>query len=718
MNKVATALQVGRTFGARDGMLRLGYELQRGTGLMARRMRSAEGWPRWDLSRIAPGVSVEELLSSRRDCKVPFFFNAPHTLRNSLKEILGFEGEKALVAQANSILEGHMPFFGRLSYSCGFPPNWFQNPVTGQKVSPQRPWTRMRFASPEYGDLKFILEPSRFLFVYPLARAYAVTADEKYAEAFWNSVEDWASHNSPASGPLWICGQECSLRILAWSFGFYCFLHSTATTPARTARLLSMIAAHAWRTAQSLGYARSQRSNHLITEAVGLWTAGTLYPELKSADLWQHTGARFLREAVLDQVTPEGVSQQHSFNYQRMILQLLLWALRLSEVSGVPLDDCVRDRAASAFDFMRSIVDPISGHAPNYGSNDGSLIFPLSACEYSDFRPLLQLGAAVFDRPAFPAGPWDEGALWFGARLSAAPVERSCKDPHAETGYFKLGEENSWALVRAGRYTRRPFQADQLHLDLWWQGLNLARDAGTYLYNGESPWDNSFSRTCVHNTVTVDSRDQMRRAGRFLWLDWAQATGEYQENSSGSATSISAEHDGYKRLGITHRRTVHWLRNAGWVITDDLLGSGEHDLRLHWLTPDLPFEAYESPFRVQFNTTDKLPIRWHIFSSCGGQHAIVRAGQSSNPETAGPDLPLLGWESPTYGELRPAVSLIYQTKGPLPIRFVTVVLVNRDCNVLCEEGCLSVHAEQTPLFTTSLQPEQNVPSRERRRRSR
>jgi len=30
--------------------------------------------------------------------------------------------------------------------------------------------------------------------------------------------------------------------------------------------------------------------------------------------------------------------------------------------------------------------------------------------------------------------------------------------------------------------TRRPFQSDQLHVDLWWHGLNLARDAGTYLY--------------------------------------------------------------------------------------------------------------------------------------------------------------------------------------------------------------------------------------------
>lgn len=479
-----------------------------------------------------------------------------------------------------------------------------------------------------------------------------------------------------------------------------------------------MIAAHAWRTAQSLGYARSQRSNHLITEAVGLWTAGTLYPELKAAKLWQCEGARFLREAVLDQITLEGVSQQHSFNYQRMILQLLLWALRLSEVSGVPLDDCVRERAASAFDFMRSVVDPISGHAPNYGSNDGSLIFPLSANEYGDFRPLLQLGAAVLDRPALSAGPWDEAALWFGAKPSAAPAERSCQAPHAETGYFRLGDENSWALIRAGRYSRRPFQADQLHVDLWWKGLNLARDAGTYIYNGEPPWDNSLARTCVHNTVTVDGRDQMRRAGRFLWLDWAQGVGECQVDSNGVYASFSGEHDGYRRLGVTHRRTVHWLRDAGWVITDDLLGSGEHDLRLHWLTPDLPFKASDPPFRVQFTTDNEQRIHWHIFSSCDGQHAILRSGQNSNSEIVGCDLPQLGWESPTYAELRPAVSLVCQTKGLLPVRFVTVVLGNPDCNVLREEGRLTVHTESTPLFRTSLLPEQNVPSRGRRGRLR
>jgi|HubBroStandDraft_6_1064221.scaffolds.fasta_scaffold00224_22 hypothetical protein len=675
MSNIGTMLQVGRTFGMRDGMLRLEYELQRGSGLMSWRMRSVQGWDSWALKRIAPGADAEQMRTARRHGARPFFFTDANTLGASVRRSIGFGGEESVLAEAERILQGNLPFFGQLSFACGFPPRWFQNPVTGQSVSPQQPWTQMRFASPAYGDLKFILEPSRFLFVYALVRAYALSGDERFPQAFWNAIEDWARHNPPMAGPLWICGQECSLRILALSFAQHAFIASPSTTNERSALLVSMIAAHAWRTAQTLGYARSQRSNHLISEAVGLWTAGTLYPELREAQVWQNLGAHLLHEAVLDQITSEGVLQQHSFNYQRMILHLLLWTLRLADLHRAPLHEDIRQRTQAAFDFMRTWVDPVSGLAPNYGSDDGSLIFPLAPARYRDFRPLLQLGAAVLDSPALPAGPWDEAALWFGAKPAAMEKAASAPPSPAETGYFRLGDENSWALIRAGRYTRRPFQADQLHVDLWWQGINLAGDAGTYLYNGPAPWNNGLAGTAVHNTVTLDHRDQMRRAGRFLWVDWAQASGRsYSSANQAYADHFEGEHDGYKRFGVRHRRTVQWLAGAGWVIVDDLQGAGEHDVRLHWLVPDLPFEVSDSPFQVEF-TSGESRVRWNISSSSTGNGAIIRAGARVEGASVR-DEQLLGWQSPTYGDLQPAVSLVYQTRSQLPVRFVTAVLTD------------------------------------------
>ena len=579
-----------------------------------------QGWDSWDLKRIAPGTSAEEMRTARRDGTRPFFFADARTIGASIRKIIGLDEEKWVLAEAERILAGNLPFFGALSFACEFPPRWFQNPVTGQSVSPHQPWTQMRFASPDYGDLKFILEPSRFLFVYPLVRAYALSGDERFPRAFWNAIEDWARRSPPMAGPLWICGQESSLRILAWSFALHAFIHSPATTNNRVALLVSMIAAHAWRTAQTLGYARSQRSNHLISEAVGLWTAGTLYPELREAQVWQNLGAHLLREAVLDQITPEGVSQQHSFNYQRMILHLLLWTLRLAEIHGAPLHEDIRVRTQAAFDFMRFWVDPVSGLAPNYGSDDGSLILPLAPGSYRDFRPLLQLGAAVLNRPALKPGPWDEVALWFGVKPAVAERTAPASPPSIETGYFRLGNENSWALIRAGQYTRRPFQADQLHVDLWWQGINLARDAGTYLYNGPPPWNNGLAGTAVHNTLMVDHRDQMRRAGRFLWVDWAQASGRLCSVSGQScADRFEGEHDGYKRFGVKHRRTVQWLNGSGWVIVDDIEGTGVHDVRLHWLMADLPYEISDSPFQVAFDGgafAGALEYSWQFPGEC------------------------------------------------------------------------------------------------------
>jgi len=730
MARLGTLWQIGRTFGWRDGLLRLEYELQRASGLMSRRVRSVRGWESWDLTHIAPKTSPADLLNIRRQGGRPFFFSDSRSLEVQLKEVLGAHGEESTVTEANRILEGSLPFFGRLSFACGFPPRWFQNPVTGQRVSPDRSWTQMRFAADDYGDLKFILEPSRFLFVYPLARAYSVSGDERFPEAFWSAIENWAASSPPMSGPLWICGQESSLRILAWSFALYAFLRSPATTPERVALLLSMIAVHAWRTMQTVGYARSQRSNHLFSEAVGLWTAGTLYPELTDAAGWQKQGERLLQEAVLDQITPGGAYLQDSFNYQRMVLQLLFWTLRLAEIHKIQLDPEIRARTVAAWEFIGEFVDSESGHAPNHGSNDGSCIFPLAACDYGDYRPLLSLGSCVLNRPtALPPGPWDEAALWLCAEKRVPHPSSAWVGPSrtAKPGYYRIGIGNFWAFVRAGRYTRRPFQADQLHVDLWWHGLNLARDAGTYLYNGEPPWNNGLAGTAVHNTVMVDRRDQMRRAGRFLWLDWAQASG--RSFSTSASTSLSkptskttadspdcfeGEHDGYRRLGVKHRRMVQCVAEEAWIIVDDLLGADEHELRLHWLMPDLPFAVTsDSPFCAVLSA-ENVRFRWNVLSSSPGSAAILRAGKNvatglarrdrDQDQDQDQDEELLGWESPTYGELRPAISLIYRVQALLPVRIVTVILAGEALRIRQSDSNLVLSRDAAQVYQVSLSP--------------
>ena len=51
-------------------------------------------------------------------------------------------------------------------------------------------------------------------------------------------------------------------------------------------------------------------------------------------------------------------------------------------------------------------------------------------------------------------------------------------------GIYVRRQPESWMLAHAEDFKERPGQADQLHVDLWWRGLNIARDAGSYLYFG------------------------------------------------------------------------------------------------------------------------------------------------------------------------------------------------------------------------------------------
>ncbi len=84
---------------------------------------------------------------------------------------------------------------------------------------------------------------------------------------------------------------------------------------------------------------------------------------------------------------------------------------------------------------------------------------------------------------------------------------------------------------------------------------------------------------CAALAASFGSTGRKLRADRFC-------------DRSACADRFEGEHDGYKRFGVKHRRTVQWLHGAGWVIVDDIEGTGVHDVRLHWLMADLPYELF------------------------------------------------------------------------------------------------------------------------------
>jgi hypothetical protein len=610
----------------------------------------------------------------------------------NLSAMLGADGLEALLVEANEIVNGKIRLFGGQSV-----------PLTLTVNDSLRYWTEYEKGTGEkvheINDIKFVWEPARFGWACTLARAYYLSGDEQYGETFWRYVETFLDTNPPYQGPHWASAQEVALRLVALVFAAQVLAGSLSSTPERMARLGISVANHAARIPPTLIYARAQNNNHLISEALGLYTAAAAIPNHPEASGWQKLGWDWLNHAFQSQIAEDGTYTQHSTNYHRLMLQAALWAstVQCNAFPDQPFPETTRQRLAAATRWLLAMLDPSSGRFPNLGHNDGAYILPLSICPFYDYRPVLQAaGQAFLGEQVLPPGKWDEMTLWYGGwrqRTKGSGTDTEKRDVvvyHLPSCPCILRKGDAWGYLRTARFTDRPGHADQLHLDLWWRGLNIAQDAGTYSYNAPPPWGNALMHTAVHNTVMIDGLEQMRRAGRFLYLDRAQGEITAEEyDPCGVLEGVTARHNGYRQLGIIHQRTVMARDEGQWIILDEITGKpseSEHTARLQWLLPDWAYvlqtqktgiqsPEYEihllSPAgRITLKINIKFPSQGTEKSSTGNIcWSLIRCGERiiGNGSTHNN----WGWVSPTYGIKTPALSLIIEVKSKLPLGFMT-----------------------------------------------
>ena len=675
LSKLRAFASLYRELGPRWTLFRLAYALRLRTGLIRLQMPVGE-WSDYKhhITTNSAGRDIRWLSSREaayRNQQVPW-------------------NPQTAIDEANRILGGELKYFSHQWIKTDFPPNWHADYVTGIELDTSQHWSQISDdhvaatfgkQSPHSGglllgdsqrhvDIKYVWEPNRFAFVYTLVRAYAASQDEKHPEAFWTLIEDWAQHNPPNTGPNWMDGQEIALRLMAWTFGYHAFLNSPSTTPERKEKFILYIAAQAERIYKNIGYAISTRSNHTISEAFGLWMVGLLFPKLKHAEKYLSLGKRLLEQEARNQIFPDGSYSMYSLNYHRFILHIYLYAIKLGEISDMSLrggssseayrdptkqsptrfSDNVYQEVTKSIEYLACLINPKTGEMPVYGSNDGALVLPLNNCDFTDYRPLLQLGWYIIKGEfLFEPGPWDEDVFWLCREINLTPNpspygrragdEGETSFPHG--GTYLLRKTNSHALIHCTDYTSRPSHADQLHLDLWIHGHNLAIDAGTYLYSGQGHWRNGLAYTSVHNTVTVDNKDQMTMLSRFTWTNWSK--GKVLKHDK---DIWQGEHNGYKP--VSHKRTVMSLEGDCWLVIDNLIANESHNFKLHWLLNDFPFEQKENSVLLSF---DKMKYKVQVGTIEGnGNFSIVRA----DPEST------RGWRSRYYGHKEPAISVVLE----------------------------------------------------------
>ena len=601
-NTLKRSVDVARNMGWRYMAFRSVYELQLKSGRLRKNFPEAPPFVQY--------LSLEQWKAS----PVRFFFRSrdemivPKVPLPSLKE------------RYQQIMQGRFPFFNGPLLDLGQQHNWMQNPDTGYVYDAARHWTTINDYSREAGDIKYVWEKARFAYLYDVIR-YDYHYSEDCSNWVFAEILSWINANQVNCGPHYKCSQEISLRVLNWTFALYYYRNAPALTTEVFDKIQYAIYWQLHHVYENINFSRiAVRNNHAITETLALYLGGLLYPQLPGAAKWKASGKYWFEQEIAYQVYADGSFLQFSMNYHRVVVQLLTWALRLAQLNGEHWNGMVLEQSRQSLVFLRACMNDSNGWLANYGANDGALFFRLNERHYRDYRPQLQALAVLLDMDAALPEPCED-MYWYGLRPGKrlAPVLQPFKSCFQFTagGYYICREKEGLTFLRCGNHKDRPSQADNLHLDIWYKGMNILMDAGSYKYNTDEATLKYFMGTASHNTVMLGDYDQMEKGPRFIWYNWTQC-----ESASLRETGTEYIWEGvisafrHVARGIRHFRRVRKMKDRPvWIVED----------HIHNKPPGLPMlQLWHTPVpeRLKWTAYDRGG-RLLQAQRCAGKHAAL-----------------------------------------------------------------------------------------------
>ena len=434
------------------------------------------------------------------------------------------------------------------------PPNWHQNPMNQEQAVVEQMWWQLPDFDARVGDIKLVWEASRFSWV--LAFAQRVSLGDAPSLIRLNEwLADWCIKNPPYRGANWKCGQESAIRVLHLAMASLILGQGRKPLPG----VINFVKMHLQRIAPTLRYAMSQDNNHGTSEAAALFVGGSWleYVGLSEGRRWQKIGRKWLENRAIRLIGVDGSFSQYSVNYHRVVLDTFsiveVWRKHLALPA---FSASLQQRLVAASRWLATFVAPNTGDAPNLGANDSARLLPLTDGHDRDFRPSVQMAMVLFAgyRAYAGQGDWNWPLQWLGIALPDAVMSVPVTQLFDNGGYAVLRNNRVMAVLRYPRFLFRPSQADLLHVDLWKDGINLLRDAGTYSYHTEPEYLGYFPGTIGHNTIQFDNRDQMPRLSRFLFGNWLK-TDEIERLSEdeGGVSFAASYRDAH---GAYHKRRV------------------------------------------------------------------------------------------------------------------------------------------------------------------
>jgi uncharacterized heparinase superfamily protein len=496
-----------------------------------------------------------------------------------------------ILAAAEAAVSHHLELLGSGPVDLGARIDWHTDFKTGKSwpLSFMRDLDYMNLGCPS--DVKVPWELSRMQWLIPVAQAYLLTGDERYAQAVRDVLEDWITANPYAGSVNWACAMEGALRIVSWTFFFHVFNRSRAWSDRSFQSLfLRSLFLHGEFTERYIERSHVN-GNHFTADAAGLVCAGLFFGKGSAPARWASDGWKFLCDELPRQVMPDGVDFEGSVPYHRLVLELFFLAARYREACGLVVPDEYKERVIAMARFTMAYARP-DGTSPLLGDADDGRALPFGDQPFGDHRYLVGLIGShwqVSDLIEGFSGSRAEVVWALGPRAAAslnagqrAPI-RSAAFPQA--GVFVMRNARDHVFIDCGGVGMAGRGGhghnDCLSFEAALAGVHLITDCGAYVYTANAEERNRLRSTACHNTPQIDEQELNRFvAWDRLWVLHNDAVPELREWTPGSERDVFVgAHTGYMRFEQPVRpvRTIV-LEHATHVLTvsDQIEGAGAH----------------------------------------------------------------------------------------------------------------------------------------------
>jgi hypothetical protein len=421
-------------------------------------------------------------------------------------------------------------------------------------------------------DPEWVYAFNRMRYWICLGQAYALTGDEKYAQAFVNQLCHWIKNvkkDDPKNSKAWR-SIEVGLRLEYWQKAMQYFKGSEHITD-EVAKLYTGSIIEQAEFIMDIWDTYNLMSNWGVLANHGLFMAGVMLPETKRTKEYLAEAIRRLELEIRMQVYRDGFHWEQSPMYHNEVLHCYLDIAILAQRNKIELPRLMLEKIRDM-----AYVDLFAAK-PDHNE------LSMGDSDEIDQRDLITKAAIIFKDGALKARGyimpdfdtvWDigeQGLEEYEHIASLAPEKTDRFFEDSGNSYFRSSWDKNASFLHfhCGTLGAGHGHADKLHIDLFSRNEDILIDSGRFTYVF-SEGRTAFKELKAHNTIMVDGKDLYVCKDSWECEKLTRAVNHrfYSNESYGYA---EGGHLGYisHGLGVFVNRRVIFLKPDIIVIADE-----------------------------------------------------------------------------------------------------------------------------------------------------